>query len=131
MFSDKNTPPEFRPANSTGTGGSPYNPYTKENTKSSVLRLLSYSLVINLIGFGSCTWVYLTLGFRKSFTSSLIVIPIVSYLFAGLLSFRSILLAHKAFDVRWKVVLAQILALTLGGWGFFWGVQGLLILFGF
>ncbi len=131
MFSDKNTPPEFRPANSTGTGGSPYIPYSKENTKSPVLRLLNYSLVLNVIGFGSCWTVLVSSGFEGFSQNFFMIIPAIIYIFAGFLALRSSMLARKAFDAWWKTTLAWILALALGGWGFFWGVYGLFLIFGF
>lgn len=90
---------------------------TEDAASSRVLRPLNYSLVLNLVGFGSC---YFALSVREV----LLIIPATIYLVAGWFALRSFMLAHKAFDTRRKVILAWIAALALGGWGFFWGVYG-------
>lgn len=98
-------------------------PYGTEDTASSrVLRLLNYSLILNLVGFGSCYFVF-------SVDEDMLIITAAIYFVAGWFALRGLMLAHKAFDTQGKVILVWIAALALGGWGYFWGVYGLLLMF--
>ncbi len=99
-----------------------YISYGTEDTASSrVLRLLNYSLMLNVVGFGSCFLVFMD--------EETLIIPVAIYFVAGWFALRGLMHAHRAFDTRRKVILAWIAALALGGWGYFWGVYGLLLMF--
>ncbi len=96
--------------------------FSRSTPATQVLQLLNVSLLLNVVGFGACIA-------SVSNDYRFIIIPSLVYLVAGWLALRCLLHAHKSFDKTWKRIGSIIAALVLGGWGFYWGVFGIMYAF--
>lgn len=83
------------------------------------LNLMIFSLFMNIVGYGACSLLDINYEF--------LIVPSLILIIAGWAALRCLMQAHKAFDVPWKRYSIMLIALVSGGWGFFWGVVGLVL----
>ncbi len=83
------------------------------------LRFLSAALMLDLVGFGTCSLVLSE--------ESFLVLPSAMYLIAAFLGLMAII---RVLKEEWNIfikIFISLFALVIGGWGAFWGSYGMLI----